>query len=201
MNEIINGMLSRLPAESKTERDLVAAALQIPVNFKAKADVVLGDADLSPDGKTRRIQELAKGDALAHLRQLRAQAKAMASETSNLRQAMQVKEPDRADLTAEMRRAELRTFIRGLPQGERLRFVVDNEAATIAALDALPEMSGLNAEIFDRVKAAHVERLHGPQLAGLAAREEVVAVVNSAVAIATREFLQVSGLTEGEIAA
>jgi hypothetical protein len=51
-------------------------------------------------------------------------------------------------------------FVRGLPQGERLRSILENEPAVVAALDGLPALSGLTGELFDRVKQKDSKSLY-----------------------------------------
>jgi hypothetical protein len=192
-------LLKRLPASAAEERELITQAFGITGTVREKAAAIRADGRLSETGKADDTRALARGAPLAHLRQIKARAAAMAADVANARKAVQLPEPDRTDLSAEMRRAELRSFVRGLPQEEKLRFVLGNEAAATAVLDQLPAISGLNDDLFDRVKQERTERLFGSQLAEIEKREAAVEVISSAVEIASSQFRRESGLGEDEI--
>jgi hypothetical protein len=196
---MLDEFLKRLPAEAKEERALVTAAFGIPGTVKEKADEIRGNTRLSEIGKQEKIKELAVGNPLAHLKQLRSRAAAMTADVQNLRKGLQPKAPDRADLFGEMQRQELRTFLRTLPDAKRLRLAMEDAAITEAVLHASPALSGLSQEQHELVKEAYVERAFGAQLRGIEKREEVISNVGSALTIATRQFLNESGLTEKEI--
>jgi hypothetical protein len=199
MNPVLQTLLARLPEAAKTERDLATTAFAIVDNFKAKAAEVMGDQDLSAVGKAAKIKAMASGSPLAHFKQIKAEAAKAATDISNLRQSVELKPPADTSPTAEMRRAELRAYVRSLPMNERLRFVQDNEDVAVAALDSLPALSGLSGEQFEVVKQSRVERLHGARIAGIESRAEIVDAVNAAVQIASRQFAEATGLTEAEI--
>jgi hypothetical protein len=197
---MLQSILDRLPPTAKSERETIATSFQIVDNLKIKADAIRADRDLSDVGKATRIRDLAAGSPLGHFRQLRSQAAGMVADVANLRKALEPKAPEDQSPTAEMKRAELRAFVRSLPsQGERLRFVQENEAATVAVMDSLPALSGLSTEIFDQVKQGYVERLHGSRLAGIEQRAELADQVSAALQIASRQFAEVAGMTEDEI--
>jgi hypothetical protein len=196
----VDEFLKRLPADAKEERALVTAALGIPGTLREKISDIRSNPDLSEIGKLGKIKELAKGNPLAHLKQIRGRVAAMTTDVSNLRHAMKPKEADRSDIYGEMQRAELRAFVRAMPPEERLRAVQSDPAMTDAVLLAHPALSGLSPEKYDLVKKDYAERTFGPQLRGLESREDVVDNLNAAVEVATRQFLTESGLTEAEIA-
>ena len=189
----------RLPPTATEEARLIETAFAIPTAFRAKTSEIRANAKLSDVGKTEAIKNAALGGPLEHLRQIRQRASAMAADVKNLRTGMKPKEPDRADLFGEMQRAELRTFLRSLPQPDRIRAAIEDEKIAAAVLHASPGLSGLSAEMHQRVVDAHVEKAFGPQLAGIEKREEIADVVNSAVEIATKQFRNEAGLTEKEI--
>jgi hypothetical protein len=191
--------LKRLPPNAAEERALVEQLFGIPRTVAEKRAAILNDRRLSEQGKIDDTRTMARGTPLQHLQQLRARVTAMTADVANRRKAVQLPEPDRTDLSAEMRRAELRSFVRGLPQEEKLRFVLGNEAAATAVLDQVPAISGLNDDLFDRVKQERIERLFGPQLAEIEKREAVVEVVDAALEVATSQFRKESGLDDQEI--
>ena len=197
---MLDQFLERLPATAKVERELIATVLGIPENLKTKIAEIRGDGDLNDAAKVRKIKELALGDPLSHLKQLSSRAAAMSTDLANLRQTMQPKQPDRADLFGESQRRELRDYVRTLPPAERARLVMEDQAVTEAVLLAHPRLSGLSSEQLEAVKQAYTERNFGPQLAGIEQREKILAEVNSAIEHATNMFRREAGLTEREAA-
>jgi hypothetical protein len=189
----------RLPATATEEARLIEAALGIPTAFRAKATEIRANAELSDVGRTEEIKRAALGGPLEHLRQIRNRAASMTADVKNLRTGIKPPEPDRADLFGEMQRAELRTWLRSLPQPDRIRAALEDESVTAAVLHVSPSLSGLSAEMHQRVVEAHVEKSLGPQIRGIQQREEVLETLNAAIEVATMQFRNEAGLAEKEI--
>jgi hypothetical protein len=196
----VGEFLKRLPEGAKEERALIEAAFSISVNLREKLNEVRGNNRLSDIGKQEQIKQIATGAPLGHLKQIRNRVGGMTTDTKNLRLALKIQPPDRSDVYGELQRAELRQFLRtAVPPAERLRAVMEDEALTEAVVLGHRSLSGLSAEQFEHVSAGYLERKFGPQLRGIDAREEVLDTLNTAVEIATKEFLRESQLTEKEI--
>lgn len=198
--------LKRLPETAKEERALVEAAFGIPDTVRGKASDIRGNAHLSPIGQQEQIRAMASGAPLGHLRQIRSRAAGMTADVANLRKAIAPPAPDRSDLFGESQRAELRAFVRSLPEGKRLRAVMDDPSLTEAVLLAHPALSGLSTNSedgapsqFDLVRDKYLETKFGAQLHGIEAREEVLANLNAAIAIATQDFCRETGIEPEEI--
>lgn len=199
--------LKRLPAEAKEEAALITAALAIPTNLKEKATEIRSNTRLSPVGQAEEIKKVAMGNPLAHLKQIKSRVESMNADVANLKAGMKPKQPDSTDIRGELMRAELRAFVRALPQAEKLRTVLEDEVITEAVLLGHPSLSGLSTKSekgapsqFDLVREKYLDAKFGPQLRGIEAREEVLETLTTAVDIATREFRRESGLSENEIA-
>ena len=197
---MLDELLKRLPAEATQEREIVTVALRLPEALKAKADAIRGDADLTPDAKARKVKELALGTPLSHLKQLRDRAASMSADVEYLRLAMKPKAPDRSDLYGQAERYKLLDLIRAMPEAERFRQCMEDPIFSEAVLTGPHRLSsGLSTEQFELVEKAHVERLHGPQVAGLEKRAAIIEVVTSAMEIAESMFCRESGLKADEL--
>jgi hypothetical protein len=192
--------LKRLPASAAEERALVEQLFGIPRTVAEKRAAILSDGRLSDAGKAADIRNMATGAPLQHLRVIRQRAANIAADAKNARLAMQPKAPDRSDLAGEARRREMRDYLRSLPAEQRLRMAMESAEMTEAVIDAPhPALSGLSAEHLDLVRDGHMEKTFGPQLRDIEKREEVVEVLNSAVEVASSQFMRESGLGAEEI--
>lgn len=196
---MIEQLLNRLPTEATDEREIVTIALTIPENLKAKAAELAADVNLSEVGRQAKMKALAT-DPLTHLRQVKARADAMAASVANLKKAMQPTPPDRADAVLAGLHREIRDWLRAQPSPNRFRAASENPDIAAAVLHVPAPLTGLSQEQINLVREKQIEREHGPQLRGLAQREEILEVVTAALQIASSEFSKVSGLSEAEIA-
>ncbi len=198
---MLDEFLQRLPAGATEERSMVETAFGIPANFKRRAGEIRSDARLSNLAKVDDVKKAALGTFAAHLNQIRSRAAAMTADLTNLRKAMQPPAPDRADLYGQAERHKLLDRVLALPQAERFRLAMEDQAVMGAVLAHQHVLfSGLSAEQLSEVRDAFIERNFGPQLAGIEQREEIVETLNSALQVATMQFRNEAGLTEREYA-
>lgn len=135
--------LRRLPADAKAERALIEAAFGIQNTIREKASAIHADGRLSNEAKSADIKAMVLGGPIGHLRQIRDSAAAMSADLANLKKSFAPK-ADHADLFGEMQRAELRAYMRSLPdEHARLRLAMTDDAAAEAAMLAHPALSGL----------------------------------------------------------
>lgn len=106
---------------------------------------------------------------------------------------------DTTDLAAAVMRQEIRTYLRGLDTGERMKVLLNKPDANLlaAALEAPSALSGLTDEMRAHVEHAFVEANHKPRLAVLEEKQDVLDLVGAAADIATMEIRTYTGL-EGQ---
>jgi hypothetical protein len=199
--------LKRLPATAAEERAMVEAAFGLRGTVAAKANEIRSNTRLSDAGKADDIRAMARGTPLQHLRQIRQRAANMAADVANQRRAFAPPTPDRSDLFGEAQRSELRAFVRGMSQEQRLRAVMNDESLAEAVLQAHPSLSGLTTQgedgapsQYDLVRDQYLQSKFGEQIRAVERREEVVEVLNSAVEIASSQFKRETGLDDQDIA-
>jgi hypothetical protein len=198
--------LKRLPAAAAEERALIEQLFGISGTVREKAAAIRGDGRLSETGKADDVRAMAKGAPLAHLKQIKARAAAMAADVANARKAFAPPAPDRSDLFAETQRRELRDHLWKLPAEQRLRAAMDDPAKAEAVLLANPSLSGLTTHgedgapsQYDLVRDQYLQSKFGEQIRAVERREAVVEVISAAVEVASSQFRRESGLNEEEI--
>ena len=146
-------------------------------SFDAGAKELKSDPNWSDVGRRKQLAQLAAAQSESF--RYTEQAIETARSHINTRRAAMRPKRDPNDLVGEMRRQELRTFIRSLPAGERVQAVFADPTVADAVADALPALSGLTPEQASHI-ADHVMRQH-PEAADLAAIDEAARAWAAAV--------------------
>lgn len=160
---------SRLPkSASDNSRHALRSAIMIANGFREKAAAIRADGRLSAEGQTAELAKLkAATSTNGHLVQIRTQAQKQLDDVRAERdsfKAAALKRPD--DPLAEMRAAEIRTMLRGLPEADRMRLAMsgDQEITDAVAL-ANPVLSGVPAivheQIVDKIVSARFQTRSG----------------------------------------
>jgi hypothetical protein len=185
-------LIERIDARFTGLRDDAETALGIAARAGEKAAAIRADRNLSEEGKMAAIRaEIAKG-AIGHLNQLRqsneAAGAALAARRANFEPKVE------RTLLAEQRNSELRRYLRELNHADRTRILFSGDNDVIEAVASAPAfLSGLTDDLRARAIAAHVERTHGPQIAGLAAEQSALENVAAAIAVAEMELARIAG--------
>jgi hypothetical protein len=187
----------RLPPGSPARyRENIETVFKLAANFHAKVADVQANPALSDVGKSDAIKRLWAGDASAHFAQIKTGVIKEAADIKQQRAALYPKAPDRADLFGEMQRAEARTWLRGLDDTTRRRALeTDSDTIRDAIMFAPAEMSGVSAELKQRVVDGIVERQFGHKLGELDALEEGVGNVLAAVRVTEGVLAKLPGLS------
>jgi hypothetical protein len=160
---------SRLPrTASDNSRHALRSAITIANTFREKAAAIRADGRLSAEGQAEKLAELKTATSTnGHLTQIRTQATKQLDSIRAEREtfkATALKRP--VDALAEMRAAEIRTMLRGMPESERLRLAIgdDPEIRDAVAL-ATPVLSGvpavIHAGIVDKIVSAKFQARSG----------------------------------------
>lgn len=179
---------SRLPkTASENSRNSVRSAIMIANGFHEKAAAIRADGRLSAQGQHEKLAELkASTSTNGHLVQIRNQAKkqldAVTSERDSFRVAV-LKRPD--DPLAEMRAAEIRTMLRGLPEGDRLRLATGDDADIRDAIAlAPPVLSGVPRVVHEQIVDGMVSTRFQSRSAELAQLEDEAEAILAATTVA-----------------
>jgi hypothetical protein len=87
-----------------------------------------------------------------------------------------------------MQRQEIRTWLRSLPIGERIKHAASDPQVAAAVVFSPPALSGLNDDGHGRAKEFLTQHLFGAELDALDAEASELAEVTAAITIAEREL-------------
>lgn len=169
-----SNLMARLAKGRPYSENLHNAAeglINLTDGFAVKAAEIRNDRKLSREGQDLALAELAR-KAIPDLAKLtRGARKAIAFAQGEIA-GLSSPKPDPTDLRAEMRRAEIRTYLRSLPEAKRFQAAlamakVPDQA--LAILDAPSDMSGLSETLAEQVRDTFLEATHGAKLADLRA--------------------------------
>jgi hypothetical protein len=185
---LIQQLESRLPrSASDNSRHALRSALMIAEGHAKKVAEIRADARLSDQGKA---DELAKHKAATlsngHLVQIRDLAKEQLDKVRGERDSFRaavLKPP--ADALAEARHAEIRTMLRSLPEPERIKLAMENDAVREAVVVAPAVLSAIPAVVHGQIIDGLVETRFQSRAADLDALQEEAEAVKAAVTIAS----------------
>lgn len=194
--EAISQLAARLTIDARTSpaaAGLVRSMTKIVAAaeaFDAAAKDLRTDPNWSETGRRNQLSKLYQAHA-AHIQHAEGAIETAKSHINTRRAAMMEPKRDPSDTVGELRRQELRAFIRSLPPGERMKAAFDDPAIADAVADAHPALSGLTTEQVEharqRVFDAH------PEAADLAAIEEAIVAVDAA-AVMFRDMMREAGV-------
>ena len=179
---------ARLPkSASDNSRHSLRAAFMIEAGYRQKAEAIKADGRLSAEGKSDELSKL-KAATLSngHMQQIRDIAKkqldALRAERESFKAAV-LKPP--ADALAEARQAEIRTMLRSLPEPERIKLAMENDAVREAVVVAPAVLSAIPAVVHGQIIDGLVETRFQSRAADLDALQEEAEAVIAAVTIAS----------------
>lgn len=183
-------LLARLPEHlSDKHRNAANEAFAIVDRAALKISKIKNDTRFTPEYKRKAIDEEVVGGALNEFAQLRSPLEQELTQIRGERGALAPKAPDKTDTFAEMQRAEVRAWLRSLPEDERVLKAMTDPAAREAVIHApTVAMTGLSKEIRERLVNEATEAEHGPELERLKMREANVMAVMGALQVARMEF-------------
>ena len=186
---------SRIPASAAPRhKETIETAIALANGFEAKAREIGKDARYSALGRTEAIKSHLEQGPKAHLAQLKASVEGDLNAIRGEMAATVPKAPDKGDLFGEMQRAEIRTYLRSLPEAERIRVALTSTDETVRAaiLFSPAALSGLRDEVRQQVEASYLETVHGSRLAELAKAENALLEVAAAIEVASAHMHRTS---------
>ena len=150
------------------------------------------DPNLSGAGRAAYVAKVAV-DNVKPLLEVTKAARKMGRFNADRKASLRPATPSRDDLVGELKRAELRAFIRS--QDLKDRFVLAAEHPD-AVLDAPAALSGLPQDRYEAIKQDFIRSKFGPEIAEIETLDEDLAVVRAAHDIAINELRENAGMGE-----
>lgn len=173
----------------------------IPVPQMQKAEIEK-PGTLNANGVSMALRQgLAKG-IVPELRRMSRTINERIAATETARSSLGKLNADKSDVTGALLRQEIRAYLRGLSDADRMRALTDKPDPTMvtAALEAPDALSGLNAQTRAHVQQAHVKANHGTELQAIDDRQEALGLAQAAVEMAVREVRTIVGMSPPEFA-
>jgi hypothetical protein len=150
------------------------------------------DPHLSAEGRNAHVSKVAQ-DNLLPLAQATAAARKMGRFNADRRAGFKPPTPPRDDIIGELKRSEIRAFVRELPIEKRLDFANRHPEAI---LDAPAELSGLPQDRFEAIRDEFIKSNFGPEIAEIEILDGDLATVRAAHDLALNELRANSGMSE-----
>jgi hypothetical protein len=189
--------MDAVPAGYDDIRLTVGNVLAASDQFAAHKAELKASGKFTDAGVAERLAEDLRKTFAARLTNGRKPLKALREKLDTLRSGVRPKPVDPGDAVGELKRQELRTFLRGAKPGERMKHALSNQRIAEAVLDAEPELSGLTPHDYATVREVHLKALFGPQLAEIEGVERALEAVTAAVEIADGEMKRTFGDPRG----
>lgn len=171
--------------------------------FAGRAQELATDRTLSEFGRVARLRDEMPG-LLRILREASRPLRRALSDLARRREELGKVDVKTTAFPADDLR-EIRSIIRGLPEAERIKFVMENlgDPAIAAAVLAVTSRHqvGLTGEHLSTVQRHYVETQNGTALKALEAEEEQLSVAAAAYAIAKADLQSVAQLGDHEMSA
>ncbi|WP_267358421.1 MULTISPECIES: hypothetical protein [unclassified Methylobacterium] len=199
---IRQNVIERVRADQPHTGSVVACIdriFDISDRFHVKRSEIEADQKLSTVGRRAALAQAVRAELMPDLakatRPIRKALGYAASQRAGFEDPVRV---DSTDHVGEMRRQELRSYLRSLQPHERMSManeLVKEDAGAAAILDAHPALSGLQEQFYGQLRAQVAERVNGPKLTELAGIEGDYQQGQAAAGILLNDLVAASGLT------
>ncbi len=183
---------------------IVHGAFDCVLALEGERDRIAKDANLSDVGRRTILAEAVQKTFSRDLCQISRNYRLSKAQNATRRAALKPKPLDKSDTVGELRRQEIRTYLRKLPDVDKLRaadeLALDADAFA-AVVDAPPALSGFNGRLkpqFDELRTRYMHQHFGPQIDELDAQGEDIATVGAAVEMAMGALRQAAGMNEAQ---
>lgn len=199
MNVMVQQLLQKITPTAPYAahaREIIETASSIADRVGEEKARIAKNANLSDAGKRAELTGLVNNKFLKALVEASRPYRRAAKHISEQRAKLTLPKPDKSDLIGEVKRQEYRTYLRGLPAGERtvaaLKLAESDDGA-LAILDVPPVLTGLTDHMASEIRSMIEKRLYGPQIEVLDQMAEDYAAVGGAVQMAEMELQKASG--------
>lgn len=184
-----------IPALSGFEQLLktVAVFIQAPQNVRAEIE---GPGTLSVSGVNQELRARLSKIVVPELRRIQRLVQDRTADMKRERLALARPQVDPADTASALLRQEVRAFLRGLNDNERLVVLTGTADSVMqeAVLGAPAILSGLTPDGRAQVEKCYMQAQHGAALAVLEQREEALTLLRTAVGVAVGQVQHHAGL-------
>lgn len=182
-----------------TLRQLYSDIQDASTGLKAKSDALKQTGKYTPAGIADKLKDVARSETIPAIRTAAAeQVRRFRKEVEARRAAMKPFDHDPKDIVSEMRRQEVRSWLRTMTPDERTRAVRGASDPLIkeAALSVPVELTGLLPSTRDDLTRELIEARYGDEIAAINELDEAVKTVERAVDGARDDVRESLGMVE-----
>jgi hypothetical protein len=172
-------------------------ALDVHDVIAARRTELANDKRLSDVGRAEKLRETAAAEASRVTKAQRALATAR-DKVRDGRKALTPTVKDRGDIAAAMLRQEVRGFLRGKTQAEIVGIVFDAKADPVvqeAIFEAPVALSGISADVRDKLLATVIERTSSPAVQALEEQSEALDLLETATRVGLDALRNSAGMS------
>ncbi|MFB9979452.1 hypothetical protein ACFSQQ_14690 [Mesorhizobium kowhaii] len=158
---------------------------------------ISGPGTLSPKGINETVRAAAAKDIVPDLRRASWEAEKATNSIKNQKLALAVPKPDKTDIAGAILRQEIRTMLRGLDHGDRVRLVMTDPEFLAASFEGPAALSGMTPEFRADLQRRMIEEKHGPAIEAMKETEEAIAVATAAIEMAVGTVRTECGFGDG----
>jgi hypothetical protein len=168
--------------------------------LKSKRDELSKSAALTDTGKVEGMRAFAAKEIVPALHRERNDLEGWVARMAERRQKLAQPEVNKMDTVAAMQRQEIRAFLRGLSDGQRIGLLFGNpDEQTLAAVLEMPAaMSGLTDEMRRKVQDVQMEKQHPETVKLFADAEAAIGLADTAIRMTLNEIRRDGGFEGNE---
>ncbi|RVD54540.1 MULTISPECIES: hypothetical protein [unclassified Mesorhizobium] len=141
--------------------------------------------NLSEKGLNESVRAFAAEKVIPDLRRAMWTAEKTANGIKNDLSKLAIpRQHDKTDVAGAMLRAEIRTMLRGMDQGERLGLIMEDPAFLAAAFEGPAALSGLTEDLRNETERRLIEQNHAPAMEAMNSAREAVDLTQAAIEMA-----------------
>lgn len=200
---VTDTLKARWRTEWSSRSDLrpLEAAFRRAVHFAeslpAYRSEVAEPGTLSPKGVSDAVRTLAAEKVVPDLRRAAWEVEKTGNGLINERRRLAVQKPDKADVAGAILRSEIRVFLRGMSQGDRISAVMTDPEFLVAAFEGPAALSGFTNEVRAELEERLIRERHGDAVALMEDAREAISMTEAAINVALDVLRTETGF-EGE---
>jgi hypothetical protein len=187
----LKSLTERLPAhpDAAKIRASIEAALGTAEEFGRRKNTLRQSGKYTDAGLKDALRTEVQKTYAARLNNARRPVAVLKKRLDALKAEIKPRQPDPQNIVAELQRQEMRAFLADLPDfAARMQLVLQNPQFAEAAIQAPPELSGIDPRNFKLVLDKHLEELHGEKMKEIEALDELVTAGEAALQMAQHDM-------------
>jgi hypothetical protein len=153
------------------------------------------------EGARDNVLHYALHELIPNLHKARMTIRNARAEVAERKSKLQLEQPDKSDIAAAVRRMEIRSLLRQMPEADQQKYLTQSDKLSsevvAAVLEMPPELSGVPKPRHEMLNQRALAARHGPEISEIEELEAAVIAAESTVELARDELrLEVGGINK-----